>query len=192
MGPGHGALRVPPGGGVPSCSEASGGSRSFSETFFGNGQEAFGAIAFSTVGLLLVTRQQRNAIGWLFLAIGLSYSISAVGSAMTDTLAFRSPGWQWGIWLNTWSWVPGWFGMLTFLLLLFPDGRLPSPGWRWVAWTGAIAIALGIIGGALSPTGGDTSGYRSPLPTVSGTASNAALLASLVLLAVAAIGPSPR
>ena len=97
-----------------------GASRSFSETFFGNGQEAFGAIAFSTVGLLLVTRQQRNAIGWLFLAIGLSYSISTVGSAMTDTLAFRSPGWQWGTWLNTWSWVPGWFGMLTFLLVAVP------------------------------------------------------------------------
>jgi signal transduction histidine kinase len=163
-------------------------SRSFSETFFGAGQEAFGAIAFSTVGLLLVARQYRNAIGWLFLAIGLSYSISAVGSAMTDTLAVRSAGWQWGSWLNTWSWVPGWFGMVTFLLMLFPDGGLPSPRWRWVAWTASFAIAVSVLGGALSPTSGDTPGYQSPLPTLSTTVSDAALLAGLACLAVAAIG----
>jgi hypothetical protein len=37
------------------------------------------------------------------------------------------------------------------LLLLVPDGSLPSPRWRPVAWIPAAAIALVSLGGALTP-----------------------------------------
>ncbi|MGZ5213324.1 MAG: histidine kinase [Actinomycetota bacterium] len=168
--------------------EATGAMRSFSATFLGNGQEAFGAIAFATVGALIVSRGKRNAIGWLFLAIGLSYGLSAVGSALLDTTVAGSTMWQWGIWLNTWSWVPGWFLMVTLLFLLFPDGHLPSARWRWVAWLGVVAVVLAIVGGELSPTaGGSTLGYVSPLPTAPDTVANLGLILSMLCLVVAAV-----
>ena len=37
----------------------------------------------------------------------------------------------------------------TFLLLLFPDGRLPSPRWRPVAWLAALGIIGFVVGYAL-------------------------------------------
>jgi hypothetical protein len=39
----------------------------------------------------------------------------------------------------------------SFLLLLFPDGRLPSPRWRPVAWCAAIGLIGFVAGTALQP-----------------------------------------
>jgi hypothetical protein len=46
-------------------------------------------------------------------------------------LAFDSP-----------SWVPIVVLPVTFLLLLFPDGHLPSPRWRWFAWTLGVGLVV--------------------------------------------------
>ena len=45
-------------------------------------------------------------------------------------------------WLSAWVWVLGLTPMVTFGLLLFPDGRLPSARWRPLAWLAAAAVAL--------------------------------------------------
>ena len=37
------------------------------------------------------------------------------------------------------------------LILLFPDGHLPSPRWRWVAWCYGLLALPGIVGLALLP-----------------------------------------
>jgi hypothetical protein len=37
-------------------------------------------------------------------------------------------------WVSDWMWTTGAIPLLTFGLLLFPDGHLPSPRWRPVAW----------------------------------------------------------
>jgi hypothetical protein len=39
----------------------------------------------------------------------------------------------------------------TFLILLFPDGRLPSSRWRPVAWLCGAVIALNIVAGIFVP-----------------------------------------
>jgi hypothetical protein len=38
-----------------------------------------------------------------------------------------------------------------FLLLLFPDGRLPSRRWRWFAWFSLLLTLIGMISQALAP-----------------------------------------
>ena len=138
-----------------------------------NAGGAIAAVVFPTVGALIASRRRGNAIGWLFLGIGLSFGVSGVAGALVDTSAFRSPTWQWGAWINTWSWVFGWFGMITFLLLLFPDGRAPSPRWRIVGWAAAAAMVGQTVSGMFDATAGGTAGYRSPLPTFPNAVVNA-------------------
>jgi hypothetical protein len=47
------------------------------------------------------------------------------------------------------SWIPWILVPSTFLLLLFPDGRLLSRRWRPVAWCAAAAIGGGFVAGVL-------------------------------------------
>jgi signal transduction histidine kinase len=48
-------------------------------------------------------------------------------------------------WVSVWAWPPGILLLFTFLLLLFPDGRLPSPRWRPVAWLSGFALVLMVV-----------------------------------------------
>jgi signal transduction histidine kinase len=50
--------------------------------------------------------------------------------------------------LDSWLWLPAIGLMGTFLILLFPDGHLPSPRWKSLAWLSAITIvgcSVGIL-----------------------------------------------
>jgi len=49
------------------------------------------------------------------------------------------------------EWMPVTILPLTFVLLLFPDGRLPSPRWRPVAWAAGLGLATYIVTTALHP-----------------------------------------
>ena len=49
------------------------------------------------------------------------------------------PGGEYMAWLGNWLWVPAVFLIGTFMVLLFPDGRLPSRRWRVVAWLSVAA-----------------------------------------------------
>jgi hypothetical protein len=55
--------------------------------------------------------------------------------------------------------------MITLLLLLFPDGRVPSPRWRWVAWASVAAVVLVSLE-MFSGDAGDVQGFVSPMPVV--------------------------
>jgi hypothetical protein len=86
-------------------------------------------LAFPIVGALIASGRPENPIGWILLADGLLWMLVSVtdfygvyGLALPGSVPF--PLVMAG--LNNWLWVPavGLFG--TYLLLLFPDGRLPS------------------------------------------------------------------
>ena len=48
-------------------------------------------------------------------------------------------------------WVPVVGLPVTFLLLLFPDGHLPSPRWRWFAWILGVSLVVVYLDIVLSP-----------------------------------------
>jgi MFS-type transporter involved in bile tolerance (Atg22 family) len=87
-------------------------------------------LAFPIVGALVAFGRPQNPIGWILLADGLLWMLLAVTGSY-DLYGVSSPGSvpfpvTVGALGNIWLWVPT-VGLLgTYLLLLFPDGKLPS------------------------------------------------------------------
>jgi hypothetical protein len=110
---------------------------------------------FSTVGVLIATRQPHNLVGWIMLVAGFALGATVLTSTYVDLSITqprgRLPGTEWVAWFAQWIWVPGFAPALTFLLLLFPNGRLPSGRWRLVGWLAVAAMAILGIGMAFTP-----------------------------------------
>lgn len=95
-------------------------------------------LAFATVGALIASRHPQNPIGWIFCICAL---LSALGNFLLEytfytliTVPGSLPaGALLGVFGN-WARSLGWFLMLTYLLLLFPNGHLLSPRWRPLAY----------------------------------------------------------
>ena len=113
------------------------------------------SVGFSSVGAVIVPRMSpENPIGWLFCAIGLLWAvIHFIGEyAIYSLLAAPGslPAGELASWVYTWPWVLG-LGLIVFLGLLFPNGRLPSARWRWFARLSAILTLVGMALAAFSP-----------------------------------------
>ncbi len=104
--------------------------------------------AFPLVGALIASRRPDNAIGWLFLALGLVFGATNIASSYADHALFARPGTlpggAWAAWAVSWL-DPLFFAGVILLLLLFPTGQLASPRWRiaaWMLWLGATTSLL--------------------------------------------------
>lgn len=104
---------------------------------------------FPVVGWLIATRRPGNAIGWVFIAIGLSQALDTFAGQYGVVGLVTAPGSLPApdvlAWVATWAWAPGFTLLLTYGILLFPDGHLPSPRWRPVTWMAAVALVLLIV-----------------------------------------------
>lgn len=103
-------------------------------------------IASPLVGVLIANRQPRNPIGWILLGVGLAWATSFFLNDYVDYSLRAHPGSLPGgavaLVLSQSAWIPGIVPMGTFLLMLFPDGRLPSPRWRPLAWASGLAMVV--------------------------------------------------
>jgi hypothetical protein len=118
------------------------------------GATAIVAFTEGTLGLAIALRQPRNAVGWIFLVSGVfagTYELALSYVAYALLVHPGVPGAEWAAWIASWLWLPTTALVPTFLLLVFPDGHLPSPRWRPVAWYAAFAIALFAGTAALLP-----------------------------------------
>jgi MFS family permease len=126
---------------------------------FGDAGQAVFAVAltlmFSVVGALIASRHPGNAIGWIFLAVAVATGLGGVAGAYADHWLSGDGGSQalgeTAAWYATLSWIPFILVPCTFLLLLFPDGRLPSRRWRWVAWCAGAGIVGGLLTSGVKP-----------------------------------------
>jgi len=114
-----------------------------------------GPISFGIVGGLVASRQRRNPTGWLFLFVGVVAGLQGV-TAEYARLALvthpGSPGGIWALWLDSWViFLVFPAGALALLLLVFPDGHLPSRRWRPVAATAVGSAVVVTILGAFTP-----------------------------------------
>jgi hypothetical protein len=87
------------------------------------------------VGFVVARRQPGNPLGWMFLALVALLEVSGIGSDyawLSYRLGHHLPLAAVGVALAP-SWCPL-LVTLPLMILLFPDGRLPSRRWRPVLW----------------------------------------------------------
>ena len=104
--------------------------------------------ALAAAGWVLAFRRPANPLGWIMLGGAFFFALSEDASYYTvadyrlrhgdlplgGLALLAQPGWAPGIVL------------LGLLVLLFPDGRLPSPRWRWLVAAYAAVAALWMAG----------------------------------------------
>ena len=119
------------------------------------------------MGALIASKRPKNPVGWICLAVGIIWMIMPISSSYGVYSLVVRPGsvpFATAIGsLGEWMWAPalGLFGI--YLILLFPDGRLPSRRWRPLAWLSGVVIILVSAGFALSPGPMDgLGGVRNP------------------------------
>jgi hypothetical protein len=100
----------------------------------------------AAVGFVVARRQPRNPLGWLFLVIAILLFLPTAGGdyailsyRMGDHLPFAAAGLAVD---QLWSDA---LGLLIVVILLFPDGRLPSRFWRWALGMFCAAFAVLLI-----------------------------------------------
>jgi hypothetical protein len=111
-------------------------------------------LAFATVGAVILARRPGNRIGWLCWAIGFAFTVSLWGSKQVWVVLVhqgRSSAWALLPLLGIMAFLGTLLGLLPFLVLLFPTGRLLSRGWRPVAWALGLVLGLYLTAGLLSP-----------------------------------------
>lgn len=151
-------------------------------------------LAFPIVGALVASKSPENPIGWICLTAGLFWMFIVVSDPLTAySLATTgsAPGPVMFDALTLWSWALP-LGLLgTFMVMLFPDGRLPSRRWRPLAFLSGVAILLTSVSLTLEPGPlPHRGGVRNPLgiegqPWVQSVGSACILLLALCILASA-------
>ena len=129
------------------------------------------ALGYSVIGAIIASRLPNHPIGWICCAIGFIAAVDHFGGeyAVYALLAqpHPLPGGMAMLWLQDWFWML-FIGLIVFLLLLFPTGKLPSSRWRPFAWGSVGVILVAVILTAFAPlpsNGSEIQGYFAEPPS---------------------------
>jgi two-component system, NarL family, sensor kinase len=107
------------------------------------------------VAAAIARRQPGHRLAWVLSGAGLGAAVTLFTYAYADYALVISPGaLPGGVavgWMSSWVWTTGVMPLVTFGVLLFPDGRLPSPRWRPAAFAALAGIVLLALSQALAP-----------------------------------------
>src|SRR5215216_1416083 len=104
-------------------------------------------LAFPIVGALIASRHPKNPVGWICLAVGLFWMLIFLGDSIPGSGPYPVTTYA----LTQATWIPP-VGLLgIYLILLFPDGKLPSRRWRPLAWLSGMVLVLASLGITFAP-----------------------------------------
>jgi MFS family permease len=146
------------------------------------------AIFFGVLAWVVAPKEPKNALVWIMATAAFFGGLTVLGWPVAGLLGGDTAGLvgetipaelprssAWVIFFTGWLWNLALLPPLTFGLLLFPNGTLPSPRWRWVGVLAGVGVVASAVASAWS--------YR---PSNDGVADESTLIdasAGLVLLA---------
>jgi hypothetical protein len=110
----------------------------------------FFVLGFGLVGAVVASRRPRHPIGWVLLVGSFCFATGGLWITYVEHPA-SFPINPLVVWLANLSFGLGAGISATFLLLLFPNGHLPSPRWRPIAWLAGVGLGAFLLGVVLSP-----------------------------------------
>ena len=102
-----------------------------------------------SAAVLIAWYRPRHPLGWLLVAGGFCLrdqrpdGAGVRAACSTPAPRNRCCGSRSTVFMFAWPWSITLF--LPLVLLLFPDGHLPSPRWRWVAWAVVLTAPLFVL-----------------------------------------------
>lgn len=162
------------------------------------------SLAFTAFVWLLIGQQPRNAVVWAMSAASLGAGFWLLGLGVASLIVMDDPA-QVALVVSGGLLVPaeiepmavrsmmiaesvgltGIYVGLTFGLLLFPDGSLPSRGWRWAARYSGLVIALSFLSALWAYRLGNTQPVNdNPLYSAGTTLAASGFVVCLVALVV--------
>ncbi len=128
----------------------------------------FAFLSYAVVGAVVASGQPANPIGWLLLVEGVLFQLACFSVGFTRYAAYADPhrlaGGTFVAWVGNSMWIPA-LVVASFVLLLFPTGRLRSRRWVPVVWTGLVLAAVAFAAEAFrpGPLGGSLADLDNPL-----------------------------
>ena len=113
-------------------------------------------LVYPTIGAFVVSRRPKNAVGWILCGMGFIFEVLAVVGAYANYTKFAHPlslpGGKVLLSLDPWSVGPYLMLPTVLLLLLFPDGKLPTfvaSDQVLVKWLWRAVVFMAVCGTAL-------------------------------------------
>ena len=141
----------------------------------------FVSLGVPVLGVVIVNKRPRNAIGWVFIVAGTALALVTFGQVYALHVLRADPGslpaGRVLAWLSNVLWpIP--LAALILLFLLFPTGRLPSPRWRPVLWLVMVILLVLSLGALILAT----AGWSQPFAGIDVSAGSVGAIAKTVIV----------